>query len=256
MLKIKVIGCASGRPDPNIAGSAYLLMQNDRRILFDAGEGVSSALLRTGIDPLSLDTIFISHTHSDHISGLFLYLQMVHGMRRTDPLDICMPSEAIDPFITWLNAAYLFPERLSMPVEFHPVDSDFEFEMTDLRVSPHPTSHIGSKRDFVREHNLPNKFQCFAYIIEAAGRKIIYSADLGHLNDIAGILVGSDLAVVEGFHVDLEQLSQLAIDKGVKRIMLTHLPEDFDIAAATSQFAAQGFRELIFAEEGLEIAFD
>lgn len=253
MLKLKVIGCSSGTPHPLLAGSSYLLMQNDRRILFDAGEGLSSALSRLQIDPLSIDTIFISHLHSDHVNGLFLYLQYVHGLRRKEPLDLFVPSEAEEAISTWLNATYLFPERLSLPIEVYPIDSDFEFEMLDLKITPHLTTHLISKKEFLADKDLPNKMQCFSFLIEASERKILYSSDLGRLEDIAPVMKDIDLLIVEALHIDIEKLPELATANGVKSIMLTHLPEFFDRTEVETQFASMGFEGLLFADEGKEI---
>jgi len=253
MLKLKVLGCASGRPHPSLAGSAYLLLQDDRRILFDAGEGLSAALLRNQIDPISIETIFVSHTHSDHIGGLPLYLQMVHSMGRKEPLDIFVPSEAVEPFKQWLNAVYLFLEYLSMPIEIHPIDEDFEFEMTNLKITPHLTTHLNSKRDFVGEHRLSNRMQCYSFVIEAFDRKVVYSSDLGSLNDIQPTLADSDLLIVEGLHIAIADLPDMAISARIRRILLTHLAEDADRGAISNQFAEAGFGSPLFAEEGLEI---
>ncbi len=253
MLKLKVIGCSSGRPHPTLAGSSYLLMQGDRRILFDIGEGFSSALLRNKIDPLSIETIFISHTHSDHIAGLFLYLQMVHGMRRREPLDIFVPAEVVEPLERWLDATYLFRDHLSLPVEIHAVDAEFEFEMTDLRIRPHLTDHLQTKAEYIREHQLPNQMQCFAYQIEASKQKIVYSADFGSLSDLEPIIAGADLLILEAFHVEIAPLIESALERKIRRILLTHLPESLDRSQVRGDFERSGYTNLLFADEGLEI---
>jgi 7,8-dihydropterin-6-yl-methyl-4-(beta-D-ribofuranosyl)aminobenzene 5'-phosphate synthase len=54
-------------------GFSCLVEAHNRTILFDTGSNGSILLenmKKLDIDPLSIDEVFISHSHFDHISGL------------------------------------------------------------------------------------------------------------------------------------------------------------------------------------------
>lgn len=65
-MRIKIIASGS-------KGNSTFIESGNTRILIDAGINyprIKDTLESIGVDPLSLDGILITHTHSDHISGL------------------------------------------------------------------------------------------------------------------------------------------------------------------------------------------
>ncbi|MFO0084760.1 MAG: MBL fold metallo-hydrolase, partial [Pirellula sp.] len=59
----------------SILGSMYLLEFGSYRFLFDCGREIHSRFPRTGlrsfgIDPASIDAVFLSHSHVDHCGNL------------------------------------------------------------------------------------------------------------------------------------------------------------------------------------------
>ncbi|MCK4607215.1 MAG: MBL fold metallo-hydrolase [candidate division Zixibacteria bacterium] len=64
-------------------GFSCLVEAYDRKILFDTG-GSGSILLENmdalGIDPLSIEEVYISHVHFDHTGGLSAFLDINHNV--------------------------------------------------------------------------------------------------------------------------------------------------------------------------------
>ena len=247
------IGCASGMPHPRLANSSYLLTHGKQQILFDTGEGLSSAVRRLKLDPLRIGTIFISHLHPDHWTGLPLFLQMNFLLKRKERLDIFLPAEAVKGMLKVLNLAYLFPHKLGFEIELHKVTRSLTFEMSGLTIKPHPNSHLQGHREFLKSARLSNKMESYSYVIQSGESKIVYSADLAGLQDIVPVLNDTSLLVVDGMHIDLRVLPHAAQELGVKRVLLTHLPEDFEFAKVKAQFAKVGLRRVQQAKEGLQL---
>ena len=69
---VEVILLGTGTPRPSIErfGSATLVNAGGQYFLFDVGRGATIRLQQAGITPNQIDKVFLTHLHSDHISGL------------------------------------------------------------------------------------------------------------------------------------------------------------------------------------------
>lgn len=250
-MRLTVIGCSSGLPDPHKACSAYLVQTNESCLLLDAGEGLSAALRRCRIDPRVIDTIFISHTHSDHIMGLPLYLQMCYILKRSEPLSIYLPEEAVDSLGRLLRMAYLFPDKIGFPLEILPVGDKLHYHTSGVSVTSCRTSHLRGNAPFLIGAGLTNRMQCYAYRIESEGKTVVYSADLGDAADLDPILPNADLLIAETMHIDTQRLADLATVAGVKAVLITHVNAQADQREAIEAFQKAGIASVKMASEGL-----
>lgn len=78
------------------AQSSNLLTMNGQQYVIDAGDGVSRRLARAGVDVRDIGTIFITHHHDDHTSGLGTLLSMAWDRQRTKPIHVYGPPRTQD----------------------------------------------------------------------------------------------------------------------------------------------------------------
>jgi ribonuclease Z len=89
---ITLLGTGTPTLDQNRKGSSLLIEVGNEKLLFDAGRCVTTQLLKAGIQPQSVNPIFITHHHFDHIGNLGeLLLTMWHN-ERTSQIDIFGPN--------------------------------------------------------------------------------------------------------------------------------------------------------------------
>ena len=131
-----VLGSSSGLPQANRACSGYVLQTRESVSLIDCGGGVTSSFLRCGFDPGCLDRIFISHTHSDHCCELSLVIQMLHVLGSERRLDIYLPDEFVRPFLTYLNAVYMFPQHVKPNLHLHGYADGFSYQGDHFKLLP------------------------------------------------------------------------------------------------------------------------
>ncbi len=77
----------SSRALPSLA-----LKRGGELLLFDCGEGTQAQMLKAGLSPLKVGSIFISHLHGDHFLGLAGLVQTMSLLGREEPLTIYVPS--------------------------------------------------------------------------------------------------------------------------------------------------------------------
>lgn len=253
MLKFQVIGCSSGFAHKKLACSSYLLIQNSRRILFDCGEGATSAMRRLGIDPRTIETIFISHMHPDHCMGLPLFIQANYVLKRKQRLDIFVPSEAVRGVKALFDMTYLYPLKLPFEIEVHPFDPRSRFEMRDLTIEAHQNSHLSRHAASIRKLGMKNRIQCFTFVIQASNKKIVYSGDLGSEEDITETIETADLLIIERSHIDLSRLGNMLRAGAVKRVIITHLGDRINSAEIRRRIGRAPAVSIQIAREGLSI---
>jgi len=247
-----ILGSSSGSPNPNRACSGYLLQVGESLSLIDCGGGVTSSFLRQGFDPLKLDRVFISHTHSDHVGELTLVIQMLHVLNSNRRLTIYMPDEFIEPFECYLNAVYLIRERLRLEIVIEGYSDGFVFDES-FRLRAIANSHLVGLESVIKGLGLPNKLQCHSFEIDTGDKRLFYSADIGSFDDIRDYLIDLDYALIETTHAEVEQILQYARSSSVKSYLLTHLGTDDEVAKLISATAAAGLSNVTVAEDGMRL---
>ncbi|MDE5709359.1 MAG: ribonuclease Z [Alistipes sp.] len=120
---VTILGSASAKPTATRHPSAQAVNVHEQYYLVDAGEGVQQQMIRTGINPLKLRAVFISHLHGDHVYGLFPLLSTLGLYGRRTPLPIYAPA----PFGEILEAHLRYFDR----------DLPYEPEWHEIRTTKH-----------------------------------------------------------------------------------------------------------------------
>ena len=94
MIKIKVLGSASGVPTKKRFCESVVISVKNGLYLLDCGEPCSSLLVRKGIPYNEIKAVFISHMDPDHSSGIFMLIQLLQLRGRKLPLKLFVPEEA------------------------------------------------------------------------------------------------------------------------------------------------------------------
>lgn len=69
-LHVAIVGSGSPLPDPDRGNPCAIVAAGKRVFVIDAGEGSSETINRMGIDPGQIESVLLTHFHSDHIGGL------------------------------------------------------------------------------------------------------------------------------------------------------------------------------------------
>ncbi|TET96558.1 MAG: hypothetical protein E3J26_01040 [Candidatus Zixiibacteriota bacterium] len=249
---LTILGSSSGMPQADRATAGYVLNIQGRLSLIDCGGGVCSSFVRCGFDPLALERIFVSHTHSDHVCELPLVIQMVYLAGKKDELDIYVPSEFVGSLKTYLRAVYLIEEKLPFTMNVIGYEDGFTFS-GDFRLTAIGNRHLQGHAELISELKLPNKMQCHSFAIEIGDKSLFYSSDVFSFDDVKNHLDGWDYVILESTHIDLEQFFDLAPAVNVGRYVITHLGTAEEVAGIEQRARKAGLENLVTAVDGMEL---
>ncbi len=248
-LEIVILGSASGKPEQDRAHASIALLRGEDVWLWDAGEGVTSSLLRCNIAPRRIKGVFITHLHPDHCLGVFMLLQYLHMDGWTGELPIHLPGGAQETFDSFARQLYLVPGRINPRYRFEPLQDQHRLEK-DLTLETYPTAHLRKWE----EANIPGlEVRSFAFRLQSEAGSLFYSGDIAGLDDIKDFLRERDLLILESAHIDYDDVLQTAAQKGIQKVILTHYAsETRDDLEALRLRARKHNLEVIPAYDGLK----
>ncbi len=95
-LEAFILGSGGMMPLPHRALTSVLLRREGELFLFDGGEGTQVSIRRLNLRWKKITTIFVSHMHADHVTGLPGILMLSSQVDRDEPLYIVGPPRLAD----------------------------------------------------------------------------------------------------------------------------------------------------------------
>lgn len=241
-MRVTVTGTGTPTPRPDRAGAGVLVEASGVRLQVDVGRSTSMRLAALGVGPADLDRVFLTHHHSDHVSGLpdlAMSRWIVPHERRGTPLPVSAPEGPSAEFAR----AMLTPFAADLAVRRSHTGRDTTtyvdveaFEATDdVRV-------VWSHQDVVVRSVLVDHGPVepsVAYRIDSGGRSVVVSGDCRPCEGVRALAADADVLVHEAmlgevvaagpyapigdYHTDCRELGAMARTLQVRHLLLTHL---------------------------------
>jgi ribonuclease Z len=159
-LEAFVLGTGGMMPLPGRSLTSILLRREGELFLFDCGEGTQIGLRRLNLRWKKITSIFISHTHADHVTGLPGILMLSSQVDRDEPLYIYGPPKIRE-----------FVEAMRRTLDMY-----INYEVVVREVEPGAT--IVQAEDYaIRTCPLAHTKPCLAYSLEENARPGIFFPD-------------------------------------------------------------------------------
>ena len=242
--QVVMLGTGTPNADPERSGPAVAVVVNETAYLIDCGPGVvrraAAAVRADHIDALQagkLETVFITHLHSDHTLGYpdLIFSPWVLG--RKQPLHAYGPhglkdmTDAIEK--AWSKDVYVRTNGLEQAnetgyqVDVHEISPGVVYKDKNVTVTAFPVKH-GSWDE------------AFGYKFQAADRTVVISGDTAPTDAVVQACNGCDVLVHEvynekgpaitgrwrtylsAFHTSTAELAMIATKAHPKKLVLYH----------------------------------
>jgi len=228
------LGVGEGWPSGSRRHACFVYQLGSTRILLDCGDGMSTGFKAGGFDYHALDAVILSHMHSDHVGGFSMFVQSLWLAERRRPLAIYAPAQGIPALQAWLNATVLPRELLGFELQWHPLASSQPFEVGEVRITPHATTHLQSLQRSFGARYPDTSFEAFSFTLEHDGLRLGHTADIGAVQDLLPLLEHPlSLLVCELSHIEVPDLTALLRRSPPGRVVFVHVAREL-LADATA----------------------
>lgn len=217
---VTLLGTGMPVPQPDRSGPATLVQAGGRKLLFDAGRGVTVRLYQLRVPLREVGPLFLTHFHSDHVVGIpDIWLSGWLGgpwARRSTPFRVIGPP-GTQHLMDNLERAYAADIRIRLADEKYPpegirvIAEEFAagqvvYDEGGVRVTAFEVDH----GDLIKP--------AYGYRVDYAGRSVVISGDTRFNQNVIRYGTGADLLIHEVAAVRPELLK----DGQVQRVMAHH----------------------------------
>jgi ribonuclease Z len=212
-LYVITTGTGAPLPETNRVGPQTVVVAGDQILVFDAGPGSTLKLEMSGVDVSSINGLFLTHYHSDHIGDIGeLMLKRWASNVATKPLVIYGPV-GLEQVVTGFEMAYELDKGYRIAHHGQELMSEetfggdvIEFDLgSDLTTS----KVVYSSGDVeVIAFNVDHSpvFPAVGYRVNYKDRSVVISGDTIYTDSLIDHAMGADLFVCEALHMGFSKM--------------------------------------------------
>ncbi len=208
--------------------SSALLELGDLRLVYDLGRGIADRLAALDLRQDDVRHIVFSHYHPDHISDLVPYLHAAAWSQidpRTEDLHLYGPpglERQVEGVLELFGGHALVGESWQLHVR--------EIDQEYLEIE-------GRTFDFMELPPAGNRGLRF----EVDGRRVALTGDSNFHSQEVAFLEGVELAIFDSGHLSDEQIIELAMASGARRLVCSHVYRPLDLELLQARAEAGGY---------------
>ncbi len=188
-MKITFLGSSHGIAEKNRYCSSIVVTVNGKHYVIDAGAPILDLLQRNGFAFEDVNGIFITHMHSDHMIGLYAFMDTLNEFNEFSHIKIPVYApdlKRLNAMVSLIETCIPYHGRVTL----NKYEEGVVFDDGNVKISSVKTQHIENSH---------------AFIVEADGKKVVFTGDLTcNLTDYPKIFNDynneCDLVVMESAH--------------------------------------------------------
>lgn len=237
-LKVTLLGTGTPRPSIERFGAATLVEYMNEKYLFDVGRGATIRLNQLGLSPSDINHLFITHLHSDHVTGYSDFWLTGWIWQRETKLNVYGP-DGTSNFVNYICQAHSKDIEYrhahtniathNLPAISKDIEEGIVYDNNDVKITAFRVEH-GSVED------------AFGYRFETSNHSIVFSGDTTFSKNLirygkkADLLI-HELAVIRPnllyanerlkkiseYHTSIDDLASVINAISPKQTVLNHL---------------------------------
>ena len=240
VLRVVILGSGTPRLDIDRFSQSILVEAGDERLLFDTGRGTAIRLSQMNVNLSSVNNIFFTHLHSDHIVGFPDVLMTGWVYQREKTLNIFGPSgtknfvdNIKDAFNEDIKIRLEKPEELKMPglkTYVKEISDGLVYKSKNIEVHAIDVDHGGGV-----EH-------AYGYKINYKDKSVVISGDTNYSEELVNAANDVDVLIHEiaaapsslinksekirgimNYHTTPEELTKIINQTNAKLTVLNHV---------------------------------
>jgi ribonuclease Z len=213
-MRVTLLGTGTPLPRADRFGPSTLIEAGSEKLVFDCGRGCPIRLQQKGV-PLKAVKLFVTHLHSDHVSGM-VDLWLTGWLFDRTTLFVMIGPEGTKNMAMHLEGAFMPDIRIRMADEKLPRDGA-RFDAKDI--TPGVVYEANGVKVTAFEVDHGDKIKpAYGYRIDYRGRSVVLSGDTRFSENVIKFATGADLLIHEVAMVKPEVVQTEA----VKRIIAHH----------------------------------
>jgi len=193
-IKVTLLGTGTPQPIMDRFGASTIVQAGSETLLFDAGRGCLQRLHQIKVSYDTIDALFLTHLHSDHIVGLpDLWLTGWLTSKRSVPLKVFGPT-GTDNLIEYLQKAFDYDIKIRIEDDKAPeegskllsaeIQEGVVYEKNGVKVIAFLVDHYPV-------------VPAFGFRIEYDGHSVVLSGDTRYSENLIKYARGTDLLIHE-----------------------------------------------------------
>jgi ribonuclease BN (tRNA processing enzyme) len=199
--QVVLLGTGNPQPDPDRSGPATAIVVNGSAYLVDFGPGVvrrAAAAYRdkdiAALDPVKLNTVFVTHLHSDHTAGYPDLILTPWVMGRTAPLEVYGP-KGLRNMTDHILAAYQEDIKIRSDGMEHAPRDGWKVNVHEIKAGVVYKDPNVTVTAFATKHG--EWEESYGYRFDTADRSIVISGDTTPTQALIDACRGCDVLIHE-----------------------------------------------------------
>jgi ribonuclease Z len=279
-ISVVLVGTADPM-NPDVAQASTAVFVNNQFLLFDAGDYAQKRMEQFNLPSESLDAVFLTHFHNDHIADLGEIMQRSYILGREKDLVVYGPT-GVEDIVSGFNLIYAADSDHRtehhgedvMPLAYQfATANEFDADSDEVVVYDRDGVVVTA---FKVSH--PPIEPVFGYVIEYAGKKVVISGDTLVTAELASHSNSADLLVmdtmnydlvtlmedtfrelgdddvakimndIKEYHPDVKDVAEMVQNENVKRVALTHYAPAAPVKSMMNRFYVKPIKDVYDGE--------